>query len=130
MGEQDRVLKIDISILTVLMLVVAGLDVGRYLWTGPVGPWLPIAALVIVVLGYLFMAWATQTNRFFSSAVRLQTDRGQVVVDSDPYRLVRHPGYARAIRYLAFVRPLARLVAGYLDCWRAHDCDSATPHAA
>jgi len=30
------------------------------------GPWLPIAALVIVVLGYLFLAWATLTNRFFS----------------------------------------------------------------
>ena len=101
-GEQDRVFKIGSSILTVLMLVVAGLDVGRYHWTGPVAPWLQIAALVFVVLGYLFMAWATLTNRFFSSAVRLQTDRGQVVVDSGPYRLVRHPGYAGAIPYLAF----------------------------
>jgi len=54
------------------------------------------------VLGYLFMLWVTLTNRFFSSAVRLQTDRGQVVVDSGPYRLVRHPGYAGAIPYLAF----------------------------
>ena len=49
-------------------------------------PWLQIAARVFVVLGYLFMAWATLTNRFFSSAVRLQTDRGQVVVDCGPYR--------------------------------------------
>ena len=101
-GEQDRVFKIGSSILTVLMLVVAGLDVGRYHWSGPVAPWLQIAALVFVFLGYLFMAWATLTNRFFSSAVRLQTDRGQVVVDSGPYRLVRHPGYAGAIPYLAF----------------------------
>ena len=65
-------------------------------------PWLQIAALVLVVLGYLFMLWVTLTNRFFSSAVRLQTDRGQVVVDSGPYRLLRHPGYAGAIPYLAF----------------------------
>ena len=49
-------------------------------------PWLQIAALVLVVLGYLFMLWVTLTNRFFSSAVRLQTDRGQVVVDCGPYR--------------------------------------------
>jgi protein-S-isoprenylcysteine O-methyltransferase Ste14 len=67
-----------------------------------VAPWLQIAALVFVVLGYLFMLWVTLTNRFFSSAVRLQTDRGQVVVDSGPYRLLRHPGYAGAIPYLAF----------------------------
>jgi protein-S-isoprenylcysteine O-methyltransferase Ste14 len=33
-------------------------------------------------------------NRFFSSVVRIQTDRGHVVCDSGPYRLVRHPGYA------------------------------------
>ncbi len=50
-GEQDRVFKIASSILTVLMPVVAGLDVGRYHWTGPVAPWLQIAALVFVVLG-------------------------------------------------------------------------------
>ena len=116
-GEQDRVFKIASSILTVLMLLVAGLDVGRYHWTGPVAPWLQIAVLVFVVLGYLFMAWATLTNRFFSSAVRLQTDRGQVVVDSGPYRLVRHPGYAGAIPYLAFSGLalgswLATLIAG------------------
>jgi protein-S-isoprenylcysteine O-methyltransferase Ste14 len=101
-GEQDRVFKIGSSILTVLMLVVAGLDVGRYHWTGPVAPWLQIAALVFVFLGYLFMAWATLANRFFSSAVRLQTDRGQVVVDSGPYQFVRHPGYTGAIPYLVF----------------------------
>ena len=116
-GEQDRVFKIASSILTVLMLVVAGLDVGRYHWTGPVAQWLQIAVLAFVLLGYLFMAWATLTNRFFSSAVRLQTDRGQVVVDAGPYRLVRHPGYAGAIPYLAFSGLalgswLATLIAG------------------
>jgi len=33
-------------------------------------------------------------NRFFSSVVRIQVDRGHVVCDSGPYRIVRHPGYA------------------------------------
>jgi hypothetical protein len=41
-GEQNRVFKIASSILTVLMLVVAGLDVGRYHWSGPVAPRLQI----------------------------------------------------------------------------------------
>jgi protein-S-isoprenylcysteine O-methyltransferase Ste14 len=116
-GEQDRVFKMGSSILTVLMLVVAGLDVGRHHWSGPVVPWLQIAALVLVFLGYLFMPWATMANRFFSSAVRLQTDRGEVVVDSGPYRFVRHPGYTGAIPHLAFGSLalgswLATLIAG------------------
>jgi protein-S-isoprenylcysteine O-methyltransferase Ste14 len=100
-GEQDRVFKIGSSSVTVLMLVVAGLDVGRYHSSGPVAPGLQIAALVFVFLGYAFMAWATLTNRFFSSAVRLQSDRAQVVIDSGPYRFVRHPGYLGAVPYLA-----------------------------
>jgi len=33
-------------------------------------------------------------DRFFSSVVRVQTDRGHVVCDTGPYRFVRHPGYS------------------------------------
>ena len=48
----------------------------------------------MVALGYAFGVWALAENRFFSSMVRIQTDRGHVVCDSGPYRVVRHPGYA------------------------------------
>ena len=33
-------------------------------------------------------------NTFFSEVVRIQEDRGHLVVTSGPYRVVRHPGYA------------------------------------
>ena len=39
-------------------------------------------------------------NRFFSSVVRIQTDRGHHVVTTGPYRYVRHPGYAGLILLL------------------------------
>ena len=48
----------------------------------------------MIAFGYAFAAWAVAENRFFSSVVRIQTDRGHVVCDSGPYRFVRHPGYA------------------------------------
>jgi protein-S-isoprenylcysteine O-methyltransferase Ste14 len=32
-------------------------------------------------------------NAYFSTAVRIQTDRDQTVCRSGPYRYVRHPGY-------------------------------------
>ena len=36
-------------------------------------------------------------NRFFSSAMRIQRDRGQHVITTGPYQYVRHPGYAAFI---------------------------------
>jgi protein-S-isoprenylcysteine O-methyltransferase Ste14 len=36
-------------------------------------------------------------NRYFSSQVRIQTDRDQEVVREGPYRIIRHPGYAGAL---------------------------------
>ena len=38
-------------------------------------------------------------NRFFSSVVRIQTDRGHSVQTGGPYALIRHPGYAGALLY-------------------------------
>jgi protein-S-isoprenylcysteine O-methyltransferase Ste14 len=35
---------------------------------------------------------ALRANRFFSSVVRLQRDRGHAVCDTGPYRVIRHPG--------------------------------------
>ncbi len=75
------------------LVIVAGLD-HRFGWS-PVFPlWLIVLGFILISLGYAFAAWALIENRFFSSTVRIQTDRGHVVCDSGPYRIVRHPGYA------------------------------------
>ena len=75
------------------LVIVAGLD-HRFGWS-PVFPlWLIVPGFLLISLGYAFAAWALAENRFFSSVVRIQTDRGHAVCDSGPYRIVRHPGYA------------------------------------
>jgi protein-S-isoprenylcysteine O-methyltransferase Ste14 len=75
------------------LVIVAGLD-HRFGWSPAFPLWLIVLGFILITLGYAFAAWALVENRFFSSVVRIQTDRGQVVCDSGPYRLVRHPGYA------------------------------------
>ena len=75
------------------LVIVAGLD-HRNGWTPLFPTWLNIFGLVLIALGYAFAAWGLIENRFFSSTVRIQTDRGHSVCDSGPYRIVRHPGYA------------------------------------
>jgi len=75
------------------LVIVAGLD-HRYGWTPLFSTWINILGLVIISLGYAFAVWALIENRFFSSTVYIQTERGHSVCDSGPYRIVRHPGYA------------------------------------
>jgi protein-S-isoprenylcysteine O-methyltransferase Ste14 len=75
------------------MVFVAGLD-HRYNWSSEFPIWLNVIGIILVSLGYAFAAWALAENQFFSSVVRIQTDRGHTVCDSGPYRFVRHPGYA------------------------------------
>ena len=73
--------------------IVAGLD-HRFGWSPAFPLWLIVLGFILTSLGYAFATWALAENRFFSTVVRIQTDRGHAVCDSGPYRLVRHPGYA------------------------------------
>jgi protein-S-isoprenylcysteine O-methyltransferase Ste14 len=75
------------------MVVVAGLD-HRFNWSFEFPLWLTVIGFILIAFGYAFAAWAVAENRFFSSVVRIQTERGHVVCDTGPYRFVRHPGYA------------------------------------
>jgi len=90
----DRVLAPLMAVsLSFPLVIVAGLD-HRFDWSPdfPIG--LETLGFGMILLGYGFATWAFVENRFFSSMVRIQTDRGHAVCDSGPYRLVRHPGYA------------------------------------
>jgi len=75
------------------VVIVAGLD-HRYHWSPEFPLWLNAVGFILISFGYAFAAWALAENRFFYSVVLIQTDRGHVVCDSGPYRIVRHPGYA------------------------------------
>jgi protein-S-isoprenylcysteine O-methyltransferase Ste14 len=80
-----------------LIPLVAGLD-ARYNWPGvDFGLMEEIIALVLILAGYTFGAWALMENRFFSGVVRIQKERGHQVVTTGPYAWVRHPGYAGAL---------------------------------
>jgi protein-S-isoprenylcysteine O-methyltransferase Ste14 len=78
-------------------LVIAGLDVGRFGWSGPLP--LPVQGPALVGFGAAMglSIWAVASNRFFSPVVRLQSERGHHLVTTGPYRFLRHPGYLGTI---------------------------------
>jgi protein-S-isoprenylcysteine O-methyltransferase Ste14 len=75
-----------------IIYVVFGLD-HRFSWSLPVSTFMKVAGFIALIFGYLLSTWAMVANRFFSSVVRIQKERGHVVCDTGPYQWVRHPGY-------------------------------------
>ena len=96
--------------LSLPLVIVAGLD-HRFGWSPAFPLWLILLGFFLIAFGYAFAVWALVENRFFSSVVRIQTDRGHVVCDSGPYRIVRHPGYGGNIL------PLLGIVLALSSLW-------------
>lgn len=92
------------------MVIVAGLD-HRYGWSPEFPLWALGVGFLLIAFGYAFASWALAENRFFSSMVRIQTERGHTVCDTGPYRYVRHPGYAGNIP------PLFGIVLALSSVW-------------
>jgi protein-S-isoprenylcysteine O-methyltransferase Ste14 len=77
--------------------IIAGLDRGRLHESDTVPLWLQAAGFVVLTSGEVLCFWAMRENRFFSSVIRIQSDRGQYVVSTGPYAVIRHPGYTAGI---------------------------------
>jgi protein-S-isoprenylcysteine O-methyltransferase Ste14 len=88
----DKVILIIYTFLLIGMLILAGLDAGRFHWSP--------TPLILQAVGWLGAAlagflvwWTVSVNTFLSRTVRIQDDRGQRVIDTGPYSRVRHPMY-------------------------------------
>ena len=75
------------------IVVIAGLDSGRFCYTLDVNYIASFSGVVLIVVGQILFLTARSQNKFFSSVVRIQKDRGHVVCDAGLYKVVRHPGY-------------------------------------
>lgn len=83
--------------ITLAMYIIAGLDSGRYQWS-PVFHWsLSLLGILLTIVGQLLFLVAQKQNQFFSSTVRIQTERDHHVCETGLYRVVRHPAYLGSI---------------------------------
>ena len=58
------------------------------------------AGAVLIPIGF-FIVWLTfRENSFAAPVIKIQEERGQRVISTGPYRIVRHPMYAGGILYM------------------------------
>lgn len=91
----DKVINALYAVLLLALGVVAGLDM-RYGWSTVPAPVMALGFVGIFAGGYTI--WRTLAeNPFASRFARIQDERGQAVISSGPYRIVRHPMYGGII---------------------------------
>jgi protein-S-isoprenylcysteine O-methyltransferase Ste14 len=72
--------------------VTAGFDAVRFEWS-TMTFWLYLPGILLFAAGTLLLSWSMGVNPFFEKTVRIQAERGHRVIDTGPYRHIRHPGY-------------------------------------
>ena len=92
----DRLIARGNRIVLAIFVAAAAIDAGRFGWSA-----VPIlvrtigTAAVVAALGVIW--WCGAANHFLAAGSRIQSERGQRVVQHGPYRFVRHPLYASRI---------------------------------
>ena len=104
-SEQKQVIGLS-GLMFTAAFVLAGLN-ERFHWTS-LPDWVVYAACAVFLLGYLLFAEVLRENQYLSRVVEVQ--KGQHVVDTGLYGVVRHPMYfATVLLFLSM--PLI------LNCW-------------
>ena len=75
-----------------ILVPVAALDAVRFRAL-PLPEWTLLPGIALFVAAMALIVWSLLSNPFAESTVRIQQDRGQTVVSTGPYHIVRHPMY-------------------------------------
>ena len=95
----DRVFFVVIEVFFLAWLVLMPLDAVRFHWSRMSG-WLRVMGVILLLFSFYLFFLTFRENPYLSPAVRVQTERGQSVISTGPYRYVRHPMYAAVIPFV------------------------------
>ena len=82
-----------------LWLAFMAVDAQRWHWSH-MPLWLEVTGGLLIVAGFAAVMPVFAANSFAAPVLTVQGERGQRVIDSGPYALVRHPMYAVSALYL------------------------------
>jgi protein-S-isoprenylcysteine O-methyltransferase Ste14 len=94
----DKLFIIALYVVFLAWLILMPLDAVRFHWSR-MSTWLQIAGVFVLLISFYVFYLTFRENPYLSATVRIQEDRGQKVVSTGPYSLVRHPMYAGSFLY-------------------------------
>jgi protein-S-isoprenylcysteine O-methyltransferase Ste14 len=94
-SRADLAILIGIKLGFLAWLFLSPLDV-RFGWLPRLPLWSEVCGGILLLVGSFFMFRAFTDNTYLSQLVRIQTERGQHVIDTGVYDFVRHPMYLGA----------------------------------
>lgn len=94
-SRSDVVILIGIKVCFLALIVAPALDV-RFGWTPRLPLWSEVCGGILLLVGSFPFFRAFTDNTYASQLVRIQTERGQHVIDTGVYSFVRHPMYLGA----------------------------------
>ena len=93
---RDRLVMAAILLFWCAWLGFMALDARRFGWSHtPL--WAQVIGAALIVGAFWGWVGVLRANSFAAVTVRLQTERGQTVISTGPYAVVRHPMYAYAL---------------------------------
>lgn len=92
MTKTDNIILGLFGIGVLVKYILAGLQV-RFGGSGDLGLAATTLGLALAGLGYGLVTWSMVANAYFSMVLRIQEERGQKVINTGPYKYIRHPGY-------------------------------------
>jgi protein-S-isoprenylcysteine O-methyltransferase Ste14 len=101
----DKILLPLVNIILFGWIALMALDV-RWHGTGPIPPWVSLTGGALILASFALVVRVMRENTFATAFVRAQPERGQHVIATGPYAIVRHPMYSAAVVSYAAI-PLA-----------------------
>jgi protein-S-isoprenylcysteine O-methyltransferase Ste14 len=93
----DKVLLILFFIEFLAWFAIMPLDGKRFGWTPLFPVWIRVVGAVLLAVAFYLLFAALKENTFAAPVVKMQKERGQQVISTGPYAIVRHPMYAGAL---------------------------------
>ena len=94
----EILMRVSNLVVLILISVIAGLDVGRFLWAS-LDIYFAVVGFILFIVSTVLLNWAMCVNPYFEQTVRIQKDRAHRVITKGPYNIVRHPGYLAGTLY-------------------------------